>query len=150
MGAISAQKSKLEIGTTDDVTAWTKVGGLKSFSGMDGSASDIDTTDLDSDAKEFMPGLQDFGAFNFDVNVNRADLGQSGLEAARAAAKVIPFRLTLPDGSVGTWKGYVKTTPLQGGVDAVLTGSITTKISGNVAWTKEGAVNESAARENAA
>jgi hypothetical protein len=137
--AISAQKSKLEVGSTDAVPAWTKIGGFKSYSGMDGSASDIDTTDLDSDAKEFMPGLQDFGGFNFELNVNRTDAGQLALEAARTARQVIPFRLTLPDGNVGTWKGYVKTTPLQGGVDAVLTSSVTTKISGKVTWTKGGA-----------
>jgi hypothetical protein len=136
--AISAQKSKLEIGSTDAVPVWKQVKGFKSYNGMDGSASDIDTTDLDSDAKEFMPGLQDFGAFNFELNVNRTDPGQLALEAARAAQSVIPFRLTLPDKNVATWKGYVKTTPLQGAVDAVLTGSVTTKISGAVEWTNGG------------
>jgi len=138
--AISAQKSTLQVGAdaTADPIVYTKIGGLKTFTGMDGSASDIDTTDLDSDAKESMPGLQDFGSFNFDVNVNRTDAGQLALEAARAAQKIIPFKLTLPDGSSATWVGYVKTTPLQGGVDAVLTGSITTKISGVVTWTNPG------------
>lgn len=138
--AISAQKSKIEIGADAGANpiVYTKVNGAKTFTGMDGSSSDIDTTDLDSDAKESMPGLQDFGSFNFDVNVDRSDPGQLALEAARAAAKVVPFRLTLPDGSVATWVGYVKTTPLQGGVDAVLTGSITTKISGAVTWVAPG------------
>lgn len=132
--AVSAQKSKLEIGTVADPAVFTKIGGLKTFTGFDGAASDIDTTDLDSDAKESMPGLQDFGAFNFDVNRNLTDPGQLACEAARAAQETVPWRLTLPDGRIATWNGYVKTTPLQGGVDAVLAGSFTTKISGAVAW----------------
>jgi hypothetical protein len=133
--AISAQKSTVSVGSNATPPVWTQVKGVVSFTGLDGASSDIDTTDLDSDAKESMPGLQDFGTFNFNVNTNRTDPGQLALEAARAAAAVIPFQLKLPDGSIGTWVGYVKTTPLAGGVDAVLTGAVTTKISGAVAWT---------------
>lgn len=136
--AFSAQKSTLSVGSNATPPVWTKIGGIVSFTGLDGASSDIDTTDLDSEAKESMPGLADPGTFNFNVNTNRADPGQIALEAARVASATVPFQLTLPDGSIGTWKGYVKTTPLAGGVDAVLTGAVTTKISGPVAWQAPG------------
>ncbi|WP_087686808.1 phage tail tube protein [Pandoraea sp. PE-S2R-1] len=134
--AISAQGSKLEIGSTDASPTYTRIRGFKSFTGFDGQASELDATDLESKAKEYLLGLQDAGNFNFDLNVNRSDPGQIALEAARKSGALRSFRLTLPDGQVATWSGLVKSTPLQGGVDAILTGTVNTRISGEVIWTE--------------
>lgn len=135
--AVSAQGSRLEIGTqTDKGVAWTRIKNVKSFSGFDGQAAEIDVTDLDSTAKEFRTGLQDHGNFQFDINVNRTDPGQLAVEAARKSGAVTPFRLTLPDKQAATFDALVKSTPLQGSVDAVLTGSVTLRITGDVKWSE--------------
>lgn len=134
--AISAQGSKLEIAPLGATPTYTRIKGFKSFTGFDGQSSEIDTTDLDSTSKEYLLGLRDNGNFNFDLNVNRTDPGQILLEAARASSAMHLFKLTLPDGHVATWNGLVKSTPLQGGVDAVLTGTVNTRISGDVTWTE--------------
>jgi hypothetical protein len=132
--AISAQGSKLEIGAAGADPIFTQIKGFKSYTGFDGSASEIDTTDLNSTAKEFLLGLQDNGNFNFELHINHADPGQLALTAARKTGALTPFKLTLPDGSIATWKGLVKSVPLQGAVDGIQSGSVTTRISGDVDW----------------
>lgn len=139
--AISAQGSVISINTgTTAAPVWTPIRGVISFSGFDGAAPDIDVTDLDSTAMEFRSGLQDMGNFNMDINVVRTDPGQVAVEAARTARTVKSFKLTLPAPAGGgaapaaTFDALVKSTPLSGGVNAALKGSISTKITGPVTW----------------
>lgn len=113
--------------------SWTKVENLVSFNGFDGQASELDVTDLDSTAKEFMLGLQDWGTFSFDVNRDFNDAGQQAVDAAKRAGAQKAFKLTLPNGKTKTFNGYVKNSPLEGGVDQVLkTSGVTLRITGDV------------------
>lgn len=121
-------------GGTATPATYTKINGLISFTGFDGSASELDTTDLDSVAMEFVSGLVDNGKFGFEMKVIKADAGQTSLRAARASGALTGFKLTLPDTSVATYSALVKTIPTAGGVNAVLKGSVDTKISGAVSW----------------
>ncbi|MBW0450844.1 phage tail tube protein [Paraburkholderia phenoliruptrix] len=133
--AISAQGSKFFIDTAAEGAAqptWTQVKNLKSFSGFDGSATEIDVTDLDSTAKEKRLGLMDNGSFSIDVNVNIADPGQAALKAAQKASSLESFKLQYPDGSADTFDASVKSFPIAGGTDAVLTATVSLTISGAV------------------
>lgn len=121
-------------GGTATPTTYTKVGGLLSFDGFDGTADELDTTDLDSDAKEFISGIKDEGKFGFECKTLKADNGQLALRANRASGAVVPMRLTLPDTSVASFNVIVKSMPTSGGVNAVLKGKIDTRISGAVVW----------------
>lgn len=114
--------------------AYTKVNGLLSFDGFDGAADELDTTDLDSDAKEFVSGIKDEGKFGFEMKTLKSDNGQIALRAARTSGVITPFKLTLSDGSVASFSALVKTIPTSGGVNAVLKGKVDTKISGPVTW----------------
>lgn len=130
--AISAQGSKVEIDTGTGTPNWVQVKGVKSFSGFDGEASELDVTDLDSAAKEIRLGLVDNGKLSLDINVNTADPGQAACQAARISGSGMPFKITYPDASTDSFTAYVKAMPKQGGVDAVLSGSINLRISGAV------------------
>lgn len=114
--------------------AYTKINGLLSFEGFDGAPDELDTTDLDSTAKEFVSGIKDEGKFGFEIKTLKADAGQVSLRAARTNGNVVGFRLTLPDASVASFSALVKTMPTTGGVNAVLKGKVDTKISGAVTW----------------
>ena len=107
---------------------------ISSFSGFDGQASDIDVTCLTSTAKEWRQGLQDFGQFSVDLMRDPNDPGQAELDAAKNAQATRTFILTLESGDVATFEGYVKSLTTAGGVDAVLTGTATIKVSGTVVW----------------
>ncbi|WP_321902088.1 phage tail tube protein [Paraburkholderia tropica] len=140
--AISAQGSEFFIDTAASGAAeptWTKVKNVKSYSGFDGSATEIDVTDLDSEAKEKRLGLMDNGSFSIDVNVNMSDPGQAAMKTAQKASSLESFKLQYPDGSYDTFDASVKSFPISGATDAVITSTIALTISGAVTTTAAGA-----------
>ena len=134
-GGISAQGSDLAINTgTALAPAWTKIKGVISFNGLDGSASDIDVTDLDSTAMEYINGLVDNGKFSMEAKTLHTDPGQMALRAALVSGARTSLQLTFPDDVVATFDILVKSMPVAGGVNALLKGTIDTKVTGTVVW----------------
>ena len=120
-------------GTATPVT-FTKINGVVSYSGLDGAPSELDSTDLDSTAMEYISGLVDEGKFGFEVKTINTDAGQLALRAARASGAVKSIKLLFPDAVVATFNVIVKTFPVAGGVNAILKRSVDTKITGPVVW----------------
>lgn len=118
-------------GTATPVT-WIKVSNVKTFAGLDGAAAEIDTTNLDSAAKEFHLGLVDSGQMQIEVDQDDNDAGQQACLAAQSGALLKPFKLTLPNGKTATFNGYVKKVDTKGGVDQVVKRAIDIRISGAV------------------
>jgi len=134
--AIDAQGATLEVDVAVPGTPDTAISNIKSFSGFDGEASEIDVTNLDSTAKEYRAGLQDFGSFSLEWNPNYSDAGQNDVRSAQASGDVKTFLLTLPNGSTAEFAGIVKNAQaISGGVDAVVDGSVSIKITGSVTIT---------------
>jgi hypothetical protein len=115
--------------------AYLEVGEITDFDGPSGSASVIDTTNLQSTAKEKLMGLPDEGQFSLTINRQPDDAGQLAVSAARKARTEKNFKLTLSDGSVLSFAGYVLGDTWSGGVDGKVSGSITIEISGAVSLT---------------
>lgn len=129
--AISAQGTTIQVDDSTEGTADVVINNVASFSGFDGEASEIDVTNLSSAAKEYQVGLKDFGAFSMEIHPDFDDAGQNVLRTAGNATKT--FLVTLPNSKKLTFKGLVKNADsLNGGIDAVLTGTVTVKISGPV------------------
>lgn len=120
-------------GTATPVT-WTKISNVKTFSGFDGAASEIDVTNLDSTAKEFRLGLVDPGQFAMEIDQDNADAGQVAARAAQASGAQKQFKLTLPNGKTATFNAYVKKFSSQGGVDTVVKASMDLRITGSITW----------------
>ena len=129
--AISAQNSTLTI----DGTA---IGAIKSYSGFDGEASELDVTHLASTAKEFLIGLINNGTFGIEYFPDFTDAGQDALRAAAISGATVAMVLSLPTGSpmeTATFNAVVKNAhSLSGAVDAPLEGSASLLISGAVTW----------------
>lgn len=128
---------------TDDTDAaratpvtYTSIGGVKDFSGFDGSASVLDKTDFDSTAKEKALGLVDNGNLSFNVNLINSDSGQVAAEASRVAGTRKSWKVVLPSGSTPTATFYAYTMKFSkaGSVDGIVTGSIDLLIDGDVTW----------------
>lgn len=134
-GAIVTQDSKLEIMSLDSPPAAIQVKEMISFTAFDGQAAEIDTTSLDSTAKEYLMGLQDFGTFQGEFNFLPSDEGQEELRAAKATRDKREFVLTLSDGSTFAFEAYVLAAPVSGGVDAKVDGSFNLRITGPVQFT---------------
>lgn len=114
--------------------AFTQIKELKTFSGFDGQASEIDVTNLDSTAKEFRLGLVDEGGFSFEMNQVNTDAGQTALRASREAGSLKQYVLTLPNAETATFSAYAKGIPTSGGVDGVVMSSVAMRITGSVVW----------------
>ncbi|MBK8916375.1 MAG: hypothetical protein IPM64_17560 [Phycisphaerales bacterium] len=110
-----------------------QLGNWETWSGFDGQASDIDVTDLDSLAMEYRAGLADNGQLTLGVQVNDTDLGQQALRGSLAAAgPTSAFVITFKNGKTRSFRAYCKQFSEQGGVNQVVKGSVTCRISGSV------------------
>jgi len=121
-------------GGTATPATWTAIANIRTFSGFDGSASEIDKTNMSSTAKEFMLGLVDPGQFTMEVDLDQADAGQLALRATQVAGSAKYFKLTLPNSKTATFQAYVKKISSQGGVDAAVRNSVDLRITGAVTW----------------
>jgi hypothetical protein len=120
-------------GTVTPVT-YTQVNNIKDFTGFDGSASEIDVTNMSSTAKEFRLGLVDPGQFSMNIDQDNTDPGQIAVRAKQQSGVISNFKLLLPNGNVASFTGFVKKFGTQGGVDAVVKSAIDIRISGAVTW----------------
>jgi hypothetical protein len=113
-------------------SSFTNIANVRTFSGFDGSASEIDVTNLESIAKEFRLGLTDPGQFTFELDYDSANAGHAALRARQISGALSSFKLTLPNAAVITFSAYVKKFSLGGGVDAVAKTAVDLRITGAV------------------
>jgi hypothetical protein len=114
--------------------ALTEIAEVKTFSGLDGAASEIDVTHLLSTAKEYRLGLVDEGGFTFEMNRVAADAGQAAVLTSRNAGTSKSYKLTLPNAETATFTAFAKTFPVAGSVDGVVMHNIGLRITGSVVW----------------
>jgi len=125
MSAVKSQGTTLTIDATD-------IGNIITYDGFDGVSQEIDITNLASVAKEYEVGLVDNGNFTFEVNVDDSDLGQTALTAAKNSGSTDTYILTLLGGTTRTFDATVLSFSESAGVDDVIKGSVSLKISGPV------------------
>ena len=132
--AIETQGFYFRIGNGDSPLTYTEVKEVTSFNGFDGQAAEIDVTHLQSTAKEFLMGLQDFGSFSIECSYLAADSGQDKMRAAKASRAIQDFKIEFSDASYATFQGYVLSAPVSGGVDAKVDTSFAVRITGSVTF----------------
>lgn len=83
---------------------------VSDIKGFQGQPSEIDTTNLQSLAKEFVLGLQDFGTVDVTLFLasGSSDAGQAMLRTLKQNQTLWPFSLQLSDGTVAAFTAYVK------------------------------------------
>jgi hypothetical protein len=118
-------------GTATPVT-FSAVGNIKDFSGFDGSASEIDVSNLSSTAKEYRLGLTDPGQFTINIDYDGTNAGHIALRAKQISGLLSNFKLTLPNAQNITFTGFVKKFALAGAVDAVAKTAVDIRISGAI------------------
>lgn len=112
---------------------WTKIANAKDWNGFEGSVSEIDVGNLDSLAKEFRPGLEDFGSVSFNVDLDPTDPGQLACMAAKSAALTTYFKLRYPSASVSrVFQGFMKKFGESGSVDAAIKSPCEIRCTGRV------------------
>lgn len=134
--AIESQGVQIQRGNGATPEVFSTIAEITDFDGPGGSASEIDTTSLDSTAREFLMGLKDEGQFTFNSNLVPSDTAQSGLRSDRDNRTLRNFKVILTDASATTltFSAYVMGFSISGGVDSKIGASITLRISGAVTW----------------
>lgn len=134
--AIETQGTLIQRENNGSPSTYTTIGEIVSFNGPGGSASIIDVTSLDSEAKEKLIGLKDEGQFTLECNLVPDDAGQTGLRSDRDNRTKRGFRVILTDDSQTTliFQAYVLGFSIGGGVDDKVSLSITLEITGQVTW----------------
>lgn len=150
--AIKTQKT--ELFKVNTATTSIKITKITSPTPPSGTADEIDTTDLDSTAKQFTQGLIDYGEATFEINFDPSDASHQALEvdlasgverewllgfsdATTAAPAVIASVFGAPP-TTRSWvkfSGFVKGLPKKGGTNTIFTGTLTVRVTGSPTWT---------------
>ncbi|MGE0294966.1 MAG: phage tail tube protein [Hyphomonadaceae bacterium] len=132
--ALESQGMTIARGDGGSPEAFTTIPEVRSISGPDGSANEIDVTDLSSSAKEFRMGLQDEGNITLDMMFIPGNTVHAGLRSDRANRTLRNFRLTFTDSPATVWSfaAYVQGLSVSNEVDSTTNASVTLRISGSI------------------
>lgn len=134
--AIKGQGTTIGASTNLSTPAYTLIANVKNIDGIgSGESNDIDITHLTSSAKEYTTGLKDEGTITLTLDFDPDDAGQTMLQTALDNSSMLAFEVTLPS-TYGkfTFKGTPKSFSKPIAVDAVITSSVSIKISGAVTF----------------
>jgi hypothetical protein len=134
MAVLLSQFAQMFVHDGDTPGTYIKINNFSSFNGPDGDTPTIDISNLDSVRREFAPGLPDEGNFTMELQRDPADPGQAELETMRDQHLTRNFRLVLNSGHFLSFDAFVTSLTSAGGVDEVLTGQATLKITGTATW----------------
>lgn len=135
--AQSSQGAKVYLGNTGSPNDYTAIPGVISISGPSAQNPEIDASDLDSTAKEFIPGLTDNGEVALKLNYASDNTVHRALRTAFIAVPattkqfVIEFTDTAP---VTRWEfqGFIKTFAITMGVDAKVEADVSIRVTGAI------------------
>lgn len=132
--AVASKKSVLLRGNGASPEVFTMVGEIRDIAGPDGSTGLIEVTTLESDAKEYIADLPDFGNVALQMNLDEADAQQSGMENDfyTQARRNFRIRLATPLQKTLSFTAFVTAFQYGARVGSQITANATLKITGTV------------------
>lgn len=130
--ALESQGMTIDIGDTGSPPAFVNIVEVRSIQGPDGQANWMDTTDLNSTAKEGRPGLRDEGQIRLRLFWVPDATSHLSLRSAFTARTKKAFRLTFTDTApVTIWEfdAYVLGLQIGADVDNPLMADVSLRIS---------------------
>lgn len=130
------QGSKIEVSGSASPSVFTKIVNVTDISESGATLDQIEVTNLDSTAKEFVPGLPDYGTVTFQINYDSDETTHQTIDtlAQGSATAVRDWRITeVGGGSPGTrtqFKGFVQSFQKARAVNSVVKGTVTVKKTG--------------------
>ena len=132
--ALESQGMLLQSGDGASPEVFTTIPEITDIGGPDGSATEIDTTDLSSTAKEFKIGLKDEGQVSITMTYIPANTVHSALRTDRNNRTLRNFKLKFTDSPNTVWSfsAYVLGFSVTNAVDGATQASVTLRISGAI------------------
>ena len=131
--AVLGANSTLKLSDSASPEVYTTVAEVLRVGAIGSTAPEVDVTNLDSTAKEYIGGLPDGESVEFEVNWIASNTQQEALRDAVATTK--NFQMVWPDSSQADFSMVIlgfnrgETTP-----ESQLTASITGRITGAITW----------------
>ena len=131
--AIKAQGTLLQLGSGSPLS-YATIAEIVSFNGPGGSVSVIDVTDLASEAKEKLAGLNDNGQLSFECNFIPTNTQHAALKTAKENGTTNSFKLIFTDTEATEWTfdAIVTGLSITGAVDGVVKASVSLELSGEI------------------
>ena len=132
--ALTSQGMTIAIGNGASPEVFATINEVKSIDGPGGQTNEIDVTDLNSTAKEFILGLQDEGDITLDMNYLPSDTQHALLRTLRGTGATNNYRITFTDSPATTWTfaALVKGFSISNAVDNVTGLSVVLRVSGTI------------------
>lgn len=132
--ALEAQGMSIQLGDVGSPIGYVDIPEVKSIGGPDGSASWMDTTDLQSSAKEGRPGLKDEGQIRLSIHYVPDNTVHAALRDAFSNRTLKQVRINFTDTASTYWdfQAYVLNFAVTGEVDGVLMAEVTLRVSGAI------------------
>jgi len=135
--ALASQGMTLAVeNTTTSPFTYDTIPELSNLSGPDGSAGEIEVTDLSSTSKEYKRGLTDNGSVSgtllfIPANVQHAQLRADFVSTTEVARN---YRITFTDSPQTTWtfSAYVASLPIDNSLDGTTTANLSLRIKGTI------------------
>ncbi len=139
VNALASQGMIVSIGDGASPEVFTNISDVNDISGPDGSAGEIDVTDLDSVAKEFKRGLTDNGSVSLTMMYipNNIQHGQLQSDFTSQVEIARNYRITFTDSPVTLWtfSAYVSTFAITNSLDSTTNANVTLRIKGGITVT---------------
>lgn len=132
--ALSSQGMLIAISEASP-TSFSTIPEVRSIGGPSGSATILDATDLSSTAMEFKTGLKDEGEISLEINYIPDNTIHARLRSYFSASTTASFRITFTDtapATTWTFNGIVSGFAVTGGVNAILSATVTIKVTGAI------------------
>jgi len=134
--ALASQGMIISVGDAASPEVYTTISDISDISGPDGSAGEIEVTDLSSTAKEFKRGLTDNGSISttmmfIPANVQHAQL-RSDFNSSTEIARNYRIVFTDSPATLWTFSAYVSTLSVSNSLDGITTANVTLRVKGNI------------------
>lgn len=139
-GELLSKGTVIKVGDGADPEVFTTITGATGFTVPAEISDEIEVTDLESEAKEYIAGLGDAGEFSFQLNLKRKATGsgyiaiQETLESYAGDGELHNFQIVLPAPFSVTYAfaAFVKAFQPNAQVNSALTATVTLRVSGAV------------------
>lgn len=134
-GEVKTQGTKLNLAGTASPITYTSIANVMSISGLGGQKSDIDITNFDSTAKEFLVGLEDSGQVQVEINYGPAETTHTTLWGLKETGALRTWRIVHPGTSPAPYFQFAATVQqfqINFQTDDVVRATVTLRVSGSI------------------
>ena len=136
--AVLGKNATLQLGSGASPQVYTTIAEVLRCGPIGSTNPEVDVTNLDSTAKEFIAGLAEGNTVDFDVNWLVANTQQTSLRTSQASGSTVNFRMvwqTSPNTSAAFDLVLLTFEIGETTAEAQVSASISGRISGSIAWT---------------